>query len=313
MTRFLQILVGLFIAQILLVAVVFWPGDEHYQYPSRPLLASETNSIDKLVLTEGDQQLVLQKQDGKWQLPDKQKVPAAEGRVEELLQKVSQVQLTWPVATTASAQERFEVAENKYQRFVQLFAGDKLLSEFYLGSSPGFRRVHLRLPGENEIYSVNLNSYDLPARADDWLNKSLLASPEPRVIQGADYELRKEDDSWVFAAQDEEETPEVDAQKAGDLVRALTNLHVQGVADSHPEGEAIQLHVETETGKLSYEFIRANNDFFVRRNDQPASFRMSEWEFERITNLGRQQLAKQGDSENSSAQTESAVEQAPKS
>lgn len=313
MTRFLQVLSGLFVVQLLLVAMVFWPQDSAQYHQQRSLLSGDIAQADRLVVSAAEQQVELIKHDGEWQLSQAATLPVTQGRVDELLRRIAQVRLDWPVATTPAAQQRFEVADDQHQRRVQIFAGEKSLGEFYLGSSPGFRKVHLRQPGESEVYAVTLNSYELPTSSDDWLHKALLAAPQPKAIQGPDYALRKEGDTWVFADQAEGDQLAVDPQKAEALVNALISLQVQGVAHASPSEEGFKLVVESDAGSFNYEFIRSDKDFFVRRNDHPTTFRLSQWEFERITEVGQPQLAKQGEAENSSAKADPSVDQAPKS
>ena len=53
-----------------------------------------------------------------------------------------------------------------------------------LGTSPGFRKVHVRRPNEKEIYTVNLNTYDMPVADTEWLDKALLSAKDVRRIKG---------------------------------------------------------------------------------------------------------------------------------
>ena len=67
---------------------------------------------------------------------------------------------------------------DKYQRRLQLKQGDKELGEYYFGTSPGLRQTHGRRAGEDEVYALAINNYDMPADANDWLDKTRLSLSE---------------------------------------------------------------------------------------------------------------------------------------
>jgi len=59
-----------------------------------------------------------------------------------LIDKLEGAEAAWPVATSESSAERFEVSDAKFQRRIRFFADDAVVTELFLGTSPGFRRVH---------------------------------------------------------------------------------------------------------------------------------------------------------------------------
>ena len=71
-----------------------------------------------------------------------------------------------PVADTVPARQRFHVAAYHYQRRLTLIGEGEMWATNYLGTSPGFRRVHARNDTGDALYSVKVNHFDAPASAN---------------------------------------------------------------------------------------------------------------------------------------------------
>lgn len=292
-----QGLAGLLIVQLAITAGLFW-NDQQTQYATEPhaLLSFEKSAVDKLVVADKDNRVTLKKNAGKWQLPDLHQLPVNEKKLTELLDKLTSESVKWPVTTTASSHERFQVDEDEFQRHLMLYAGDKQVADLYLGTSPGFRKIHVRRADEQEVYSVELNTYELPTTQKDWLDQYLIAAKNPQVITGPDYSLEKSDDSWRFAGANTQpdeasNAAKVDADKASELATALDNLTVTGVADTKPEGVPIVIEVKNGSTDWRYEFIKADDKYYVTRNDQDLTFTLSQYEYDRIAAVRQPQLA----------------------
>ena len=54
-------------------------------------------------------------------------------------------------------------------------SGGNILATLFAGTSPGFGKVHARLLGEEDVFSVKLSNYEIASGVDDWLDKRLLA------------------------------------------------------------------------------------------------------------------------------------------
>ena len=264
----------------------------------QPLLPVAASAVDRMVISDGESQATVVRQDGAWFLPDA-RLPASAGKVNDILQRLEETATEWPVTTTESSQTRFEVAEERFQRRVQLFQGDEQVAELYLGTSPGFRKIHLRRAGEDAVYAVNLNTFDLPAGEDAWLDQSLLAVAEPTRIVGPDYTLAESEDGiWTLdggqATADTAMTP-LDDDRARQLVSALASLRVQSVADGDPAaetGQGLILVVETADGSYRYHFHQDDDGYYVRRDDREPSFTLSQYDYDRITGVDLAELVR---------------------
>ena len=237
---------GLLVVQIVVIAGFLIFGQKQQQHKQQqPIFSIVENQFDRIVMTDNNNTVSIQREaDDVWLLPELQKLPANKGQIDDIVSTLINLKAGWPVATTSSSHKRFEVGEEQYQRRVQLYAGDTLVQEFFLGTSPGFRKVHMRKADENAVYAVSLNTYQFPVNVQDWLHKTLLSVPTVKSIKGQDYAVEKQAENWVFADSEtstEEAQPLVNADKTQQLVAALTELSVQRVAVDTVEGESIRL------------------------------------------------------------------------
>lgn len=335
------ILSGLLIAQLTVTAKIHRSDQQQRQQlnEERSLLAITPAEVDSLVISDGTNSVRLHKADGGWVLPEQQDLPANSGKVTSLLSTVSRLKTSWPVATTDASARQLEVASDNYQRHLQLFAGDNELGELYLGSSPGFRKAHLRRGDESVIYSAELNSFDLAASGDEWLDKSILSAPDLSRIEGPDFTLEKTEDAWQQAGTSGPAEPELangDVQqpesadsatqvddtadgvvesgnkiahltpeKAQQLAQALSTLQVQGVADTVAEDATLSISATGDSGELTYQFTEANGQYLVSRSDRDVVFTLSKFDYDRIAEFAPAQIAMEvpeGNSESSDSQ-----------
>jgi hypothetical protein len=155
----------LFIVQVLLILGVFaYQENSRVQVDAQPLLAIKSADIDRMVIQDASNKVTLQKTGSHWQLPDLHQLPVDKQKLDEILQKLDGTKLTWPVTTTASSHERFEVSGTKFQRRIELFQGDAKKADLWLGSTPGFKKIHLRREGENQVYAVELTAFDFASK-----------------------------------------------------------------------------------------------------------------------------------------------------
>lgn len=293
---------GLLVLQLLIGSGLLWYSQQRQtQNQQQPLLSFEKSQIDRIVITGGGDDnniATIQKADNKWQLPELQQLPANNNKLTDLLNKLDDLRSGWPVATTTSSRERFEVEKDTFQRRLQLYQGDTLAAELLVGTSPGFRKVHIRKSDDDAIYAVSLNSYELPPKNDDWLDKSLLAANEISSIKGPDYALQKTQGNWVFDNGDSAEqkgepkaASELDIDKVKQLVSALTSLRVQSLAPAlEDKTTAMTLNVSGPKGDWIYQFIQADDKYYVSRSDRDTVFSINKSEFEYIAQIRRTQL-----------------------
>ncbi len=270
-----------------------------------PLLAGGSADIDRIVIADGDGSASLVRAAAGWELPGLGDLPASEAGLTAVLDRLGTIATDWPVTATASSHQRFEVATDTFQRRVQLFHGDQSVADFYLGTSPGFRQVHLRRAGEDAVYVVELSVHDLPADDAGWLDKGLLAVVDPVRIEGPDFVISKSTaGDWQFAGGaregDDVASQAVNADQAGQLVTALVNLRVlemsadRPVAAGEPESGPYTLAVEAAGGSRTFQLRAAGDHCYVARDDVDALFTLSQFDYDRIVGITRAALSADG-------------------
>jgi len=282
----------LFIAQVLLILGVFaYQKNSRVQVDAQPLLAIKSADIDRMVIQDASNKVTLQKTGSQWQLPELHQLPVDKQKLEEILQKLDGTKLTWPVTTTASSHERFEVTGTKFQRRIELFQGDAKKADLWLGSTPGFKKIHLRREGEDQVYTVELTAFEFATASNDWLQSDLLAVRDANSIKAADYELQKTGDAWNFVGVNQSSSSEkVNASKAAELANSFSNLQVQEVVTQVPQDETTKVSAKSAASEFHYEFTKAGSDYFVKRSDRDLHFKLSQLEFERIANVNKLSL-----------------------
>lgn len=302
-------------AQVLLAVVLFWQDSREAVVEYEPLLAVASDSIERIEITDGEQEVALDKQAGEWQLAGG--LPVNPARVDTLVDNLLELKTGWPVTESASAHERFEVAADSFARKMTLRGQDAVLGTIYLGSSPSFKQVHMRREGDDAIYSLGFDSFQAAPKTDAWLAKDLL-QPEGEVteITAAERSVSKTASGWSQSAAAQEASPSEgdgeaseraqatetegeDEFNAADFAEQLSRLTVLGVAenladfdapDAAQGGEegAIQrfdFRVTTAQGEYAYELMAKGGKYYIARNDFERIFRISKNQYDELAKV----------------------------
>ena len=221
----LPLLAGILIAQLLLISAVQLLGGDDAE--AEPFLSFEVEQITEFTIADNAEQTVeLRRNAEGWHFAGSADVPADAGKIVEVLEKLSNLGSPWPVATSAASQTRFEVTADNYQRNIQLATAEELLADIYLGTSPGYRRVHARNVGDDDVYSVDFANFEVPALVDNWLDKSLLQTQDITAITLTDgWSLTRDGAGWLLNGEP------ADAENAQHMVDRIAQLRVLGRHD----------------------------------------------------------------------------------
>lgn len=291
MNRLNQLLIAVLAAQLVVAGGIYYadrpPASGQIQ---TVVLDADTSRIDSItVVAEDGEQTRLDKVDGRWLLPGYHGLPASATRVAQALEQLAASRLGWPVATTASGRERFQVGADNFHKKIVLAGAGETLQTLYLGTSPGIRQVHLRRDGEDEVYAVSLDSYEIAPRPERWLDASLLQpGAEVTALRGPDFALEKSGDEWRVSAGDGEPV----AEEIDNLASALMSLRVREAADIEPAEIEYELRVGTADSSLGYRFFTADDDHYVQRDDYAQAFRINEFDYEAIVGKGATELVR---------------------
>jgi hypothetical protein len=319
LTRWLLVLLAV---QLIIAVIIYVAGTSNQvNYQSSPLLGFDKPQLTKIVIIDGtashsseqnissgdeksnseettnqlanNSQVILVKQDEQWVLPQLNHLPVSQVKLDLAIGKLMGLKTSWPIATTDEAQQRFEVAEQKFKKKIQLFSGEKLLGELLIGTSPGFKKVHLRRTNENEIYSLELNSYEFPAEANDWLNKGLLQITGVQQIQFDDFSLQKENDKWTLLPKELIEAGKLlDQQKVEKLVDKLSSFNILKLLTENQEIESAKKHLLKVKAEQAYQLslYQDEDNYWIKRDDVEALFSISSFDFEALTEVNLAEL-----------------------
>jgi hypothetical protein len=184
MTRLRQILIAILVVQLALAAFLLWPRPAPAGAGGQPLLG-EIKAADITSLAVRDDQgnsIKLAKVGGQWVLPEGGEYPADSTKITPLLDKLVALKGNRLVAQTPASHKRLQVADDAFQRRLDVSTSDGTTLTLFVGSSAGARASHARVAGRNEVYLVdNLVAWDLGADPASWVNPVYLSIPPADV------------------------------------------------------------------------------------------------------------------------------------
>ncbi|MCX2980305.1 DUF4340 domain-containing protein [Halieaceae bacterium IMCC14734] len=292
MNRSIKLLAALLVVQLLIASWIFWPQQQTLQNDAQTAVVTvEPESIQRLIISDLANSTVIQRRDGDWVLPEYHYLPAAEDKLSALLQQLPSLQQGWPVAQTEAAALRFEVATTNYQRKLEWVSGDEVVATLYLGTSPGFRKVHARRADSNDIYAITFNAFDAPAQQGQWFDQTLLQLNDIERVEGLDYALERSATGWQSNTGREANVDAVD-----ELINGLENLIASGVVSQET---ATILHETTapptlvaQTGGERYEIrlFQIDETYYIKRSDIDIYFNLSALDFDRLNTANADNL-----------------------
>ncbi|KFI22177.1 DUF4340 domain-containing protein [Nitrosococcus oceani] len=300
MKKWITILSGLLLAQLVLAVAINLMGENYDAFePQEPLLAFDVKAVEGLRIEDEQNSLLLKKQDGQWWLPESGDFPADQDAVERLLDELAVLEKGWPVATTAGAAKRFKVDQNVFERKLTLLGKDEAEAVLYVGTSPGFRKVHVRPAEEEAVYAVAFNTWEANAKADDWINKDILKLDGDQVtrVEMPGFVLERDGETLKVADLDAQE--ETKREEARALVDKLADLRIQSLLDSEAESEYQQAEPELEIklarksgDPLTYRFFKPEEEdyYLLKRSDWEPYFKVAAFTLEPIKEIGRENL-----------------------
>ncbi len=300
MKKWIVLLCGMLVAQLVMAVIVHVSGDEYGAYEAdETLLTFDVDAVDRILIEDGSNSVVLTKQVGKWVLPEHDNFPADQQNVTQLLDKLAAMKKGWPVATTSSAPRRFKVAEDEFERRLTLLTNDDTLAQLYIGNSPGFRKVHVRNADDDAVFSVAFNPWEAGADSSDWINKNILTfSTEDLLhVEMSEFELQREDDELRLTDLTDQE--EMNEQQAQMLVNSLSGLQVESLLDntdkiaSLPDDADLIVNVVLKPDEmLVYRFFKPDEEphYIVIRSDFDHYFEIAEFHVNTIKEVTRDQL-----------------------
>ncbi len=199
-----QLLGGLLVAQVVLAAVVFWPRAT--AAGGGLLFAGQVEAeIVALAITDGDGKRVALAKDGQqWVLPEADAFPADGDKVAPLLRKIEQLRTGRLVTVTEGSHARLQVAEQKFNRKMQITWSDGAQNTLLLGSTAGAGATHFRLLEESEVYlTADLTPWEANTAASNYIDTQFFSVQGDTITA---ITLQNGNGSFTFVKHDEKWT-----------------------------------------------------------------------------------------------------------
>jgi hypothetical protein len=233
MNKLNRILAGLLVLQLVVAAVVLWPRPAASGESASLLPGVEAGDVVGLTISDADGQAVtLARKDGSWVLPEAGDYPAEEERITTLLTKIEGLKADRVVTQTSASHKRLGVAEDDFERRIDLQMADGSRQRLYVGNSPTWQAAHVRADGQDEVYLTSeLAAQDAGADAAAWVDTLYLSVPREQIVhmtlvnaQGT-LELTREGDTWSLAGLAPGET--LDENKVSTLLTRVSSVTLE--------------------------------------------------------------------------------------
>jgi hypothetical protein len=234
MNRQNQILAGVLVVQILLVAVILWPKPAATVAGGEKLFPElEASRVTRLKISDAaGQSIELAKNAAGWVLPGADDFPAQESVITPFLDKLAALKADRLVTQTEASHKRLKVDSAEFERLVELTTDDGKSIKLYLGSSPTYLTVHVRPEGKNEVYLVSdLSAADASTQAAVWIDSTYLSVDQNQVtgltVQNRNglFEFdRSEAGDWTMRGLQADET--FDTSRATSLLSRVATLRM---------------------------------------------------------------------------------------
>ncbi len=208
MNRNNQILSGLLVVQLILVAIAFWPASTTSGGGSAPLLGEfDTTAVVGLTIRDNEnQQIEMSKNGENWVLASADDYPVDGEKVTPVLEKLQTVNSNRLVTQTDSSHGRLKVATDDFERLVEMSLQDGTTHKLYVGTSGGPSATHVRLDGQNEVYLTgDLSMWDVNPGANSWVDTVYATVPPTATLAlqlenaNGTFEFIKEGENWNMA------------------------------------------------------------------------------------------------------------------
>ncbi|MEZ4620613.1 MAG: DUF4340 domain-containing protein [Caldilineaceae bacterium] len=214
MNRRNQILSGLLALQLILIAVLFWPGRGANASAAALFPDLTVNDIQAMTIQQGEQQVQVARGGDGWVLPGADDFPVTALTATDVISKVLQIDTRRLVADNTSSHARLQVTAEDAQRTVTLETktGDELT--LLVGSSPSFRSTNVRRGDSDAVYlTSSIQATDLRTDYGNWVDTSYLAIPQSDkqsiTVENAQTSLtftKVSTDTWTLADLTADET-----------------------------------------------------------------------------------------------------------
>jgi hypothetical protein len=234
MNRTNQILAGVLALQVVVAVVAFWPRSPAGA-AGEPLFSGvEADQVVWVqIVDQAGGELELERTDAGWTLAGTDGFPCRESAVPDLLGKLLALDTSRLVTETPGSHARLEVAADTFSRKIAFRLEDGTTHTLYLGSSPSYNAVHVRVEGQDQVYLVSgLSATDASVTATTWIDAVYVSLESDQVValtienaQGAFAFAKDEAGTWQMDGLASDET--LNEGEVSSLVTRISSVRMQ--------------------------------------------------------------------------------------
>ncbi len=184
MTKFHQILIGVLVAQLALVGVVFWPRSSAGASNAVLFQGLKGSDITSFTVSEkAGTSSTLARQGDKWVVPAADDYPADATKLNGLADKLAALKGGQSVGQTATTQSQLQVADDNYAKKIDFQTANGSKYTLYLGTVSGGAATHVRVGGEQDVYLTrDVSAYDVNADVTTWIDPIYMSVPVEQAM-----------------------------------------------------------------------------------------------------------------------------------
>jgi len=206
------------------------------------LFEDEKPSIDKIELMKvGKEHIVLEEQNGIWNITKPFKYKANEPDVSDILIAISNIHVDGIISNRVEAWEQFNVTDSTGTVLKAYSKGNIILDAIVGKSSTQLGHTYARMAGSNEtVLWRGPYAMTVKRSASEWRDKSIYSFNEGDIIalkaieEGKTRELALADSIWIYTENGKEKPVSQDNVKQ--LVSLIASLNADGFADEYDMG-----------------------------------------------------------------------------
>ena len=220
------------ILQIAILSIVFWPESE---YAPVPILGDTTieNILSVSITDSGGYKLQLASVDGVCMLPQADQYPCKNDLVQSFIDKLLVMDTRNLVTETSASHNGFRVADENYEKFVELELNDGTTSRVFLGTSPHRRSTYVRAKNDDKVYMTSaVSAYDAHSDWRSWIDANYFSVNENDIEEmtlvnpNGTFELHKGvDDKWTMKNFDPNDT--LDQIAVSSILNRASRLYIR--------------------------------------------------------------------------------------
>ena len=292
MKKLTVILSSVLAVQVLLAIILFSVQTDSGAFKSNELLLGlKPEAFDAIVIEQKEKPgLTLKKDKNKWLLPSYFNVPVAKDKLEDFSKRLLGLKTGWPVASTDEAAERFQVNADKFERKIVFQNAGKPVKTLYLGTSPGFKKIHARMDGDKNIQIINFGEFEASVTPEDWIKADLtkIDSAQLSQIKGANFTLAKANKDWTLEGLSANQSSNsVEIRSFVDKLVGMNYAAILGTEDKpeyHLAQPALTFTFKQQAEEIvhSYGKLDGGEDYVLKASNQPYYFKINKVQFDAI-------------------------------